>query len=198
MGKPQETRNRIIRTAVELAKQKGPDTLPVKEICEGAHISKNTFYQYFTSKEEVFGSTYATSDDDKMAALPEILLKFDSPLEQFWEFNKIDIARQTSFGPKLLATIAMQNVLNDYFCIEEEETLSPAIKVSLSLIQKMQKAKEIKNMADPFLLLRTMYDCAIGIDIRWTKTNGGFDLKREIYDQMMLVLQPSVEITNYD
>ena len=53
-------------------------------------------------------------------------------------------------------------------------------------------------MADPFLLLRTMYDCAIGIDIRWTKTNGGFDLKREIYDQMMLVLQPSVEITNYD
>ena len=66
------------------------------------------------------------------------------------------------------------------------------------LIQKMQKAKEIKNMADPFLLLRTMYDCAIGIDIRWTKTNGGFDLKREIYDQMMLVLQPSVEITNYD
>lgn len=197
MSKTQETRNRIIHAAVELAKAEGPQKVSVKQIYEKASISKNTFYQYFQNKDEVFGSTYATSDEEKMLALPEILLKYDSPLEQFWEFSKIDINRQMSFGPKLLAEISMQNVLNNSFCIESEESLSPAIKVSLSLIQKMQRSHEISNQSDPFILLRAMYDCAIGIDIRWTKMNGSFDFKKEIYDQMMTLLQPCIEISNY-
>lgn len=197
MGKTQETRTKIVHSAISLAKESGPESVSVKQIYEKAGISKNTFYQYFNNKEEVFGGTYTTSDDYKMAALPEIMLNFDSPLEQFWEFSKIDIERQISFGPKLLATISIQNVLHNSFNIESEEALSPAIKVSLSMIRKMQRTKEIANKADAYLILKTIYDCAIGIDIRWTKMDGAFDLKKEIFDQLMMILQPTVELHNY-
>ena len=197
MGKTDETRKRIILSAIELAKEFGPEKISVKQIYEKAGISKNTFYIYFSNKEDVFGETYSTSDDLKMERLPQILLEYTSPLEQFWEITKIDLDRQMSFGPKLLSTIAIQNVLHDSFVIEAEDTLSPAIKISLSLIKRMQEMGEIQNMAEPFLLLRALYDCAIGIDIRWTKMDGSFDFKREMYNHMKLILQPKIEIKNY-
>lgn len=197
MGKSHITKNNIVHAAIELAKVNGLDKVSVKDICEKAGISKNTFYQYFDNKDTVFGGTFATSDELKMAALPDILLKYDSPLEQFWEFSKIDIERQMSMGPKLLGTIAVQNVMHDIFVIEDEEQLPVSIQTALSMIKKMQRCKEIRNTSDAFVILRTIYSAAVGIDIRWTKTDGGFDFKREMYLQSMAVLQPEREITNY-
>ncbi len=198
MGKTDETRKRIVLAAVQLAKEHGPENISVKQIYEKAGISKNTFYQYFNNKEEVFGNTYSTSDEAKMAALSNILLEYDSPLEQFWEFIKIDINRQIELGDKVLATMAIQNLLHNSFNIESEDSLRPSIKIFLSMIQKMQRMDQIGNMADPFLLLRTMYGVAVGTDIRWTKTGGSFDLKKELFDEFMAILQPKVEIRNYE
>ncbi|MDO5520654.1 MAG: TetR/AcrR family transcriptional regulator [bacterium] len=198
MGKSEDTRNKIIHAAVSLAKKQGPEKVSVKDIYEEAGISKNTFYQYFENKEGAFGGTFTTSDEEKVAALPEILLNFDSPLEQFWELSKIDIKRQMSFGPKLLGTIAMQNVLQNTFYFETEGKLSASVNITLSMIKKMQRSKEIHNMTDPFILLRTIYSAVIGIDIRWTKMEGKFDFKQEVYLQTMAILQPVKEISNYE
>lgn len=197
MGKPEDTRNRIIMSAVKLAKEEGPEHVSVKQICDKADVSKNTFYTYFHSRDEVFGETYSTSEEQKMVDLPNIMLTYDSPLEQFWELNKIDIARHESFGPKLLATITSQNVRQASFNIESEETLPPSIKMSLALIKKMQRMGEIKNMADPFDLLRAMYSAAIGIDIRWTMKDAAFDFKREYFNLMCAIIEPTIEISNY-
>lgn len=197
MGKAQETRKKIVETAVALAKKFGPESISVKQIYEHAGISKNTFYLYFNNKDEVFGYTYSVYDDDKVAALPEIMLTFDSPLEQFWAYSKIDIERHISYGPKLLATITFRNVLSQPFDIENEDSLSPSIKVFLSMIKKMQRTGEIANQSDAFLLLKAIYDCVIGIDLRWTKMAGAFDFKQEVYNHMVLILQPTVSISNY-
>lgn len=197
MGKPEETRNRIIIEAVRLAKENGPEHVSVKQICEAAEISKNTFYTYFHNRDEVFGETYSTSEEQKMQMLPTIMLTYDSPLEQFWELNKIDIARHESFGPHLLGTITAQNVRSKSFTIESEDVLPPSIKMSLALIQKMQRMGEIKNMSDPFALLRSMYSAAIGIDIRWTQKEGAFDFKREYFNLMCAIIEPTIEISNY-
>lgn len=197
MGKPEETRNRIIMSAVQLAKEQGIEHISVKQICDEAGVSKNTFYTYFHNRDEVFGETYSTSEAQKVALLPTIMLKYDSPLEQFWELNKIDIARHESYGPNLLATITSQNVKGNSFNIESEETLPLSIKMSLALIKKMQRMGEIKNMADPFALLRAMYSASIGIDLRWSNKNGAFDFKREYYNLMCAIIEPTIEISNY-
>jgi len=52
-------------------------------------------------------------------------------------------------------------------------------------------------MSDAFLILRIIYSCIIGIDLRWAKAKGGFDFKKEVYEQTMAVLIPNVEIKNY-
>lgn len=197
MGKSNETKNNIVKAAMELAFKNGINEVSVKSICETAGISKNTFYQYFENKEGVFGESFASSDEEKMNALPSIFLNFDSPLEQLWEFIKIDINRQLSLGPNLIGYFSVMNVQHDSFYIEDEENLTPSLTIALAMVKKMQRCHEIKNMSDPFLLVKTICGCIVGIDLRFAKTKGSFDFKKEVYDQIMAIFQPVNEITNY-
>ncbi|MBO4383231.1 MAG: TetR/AcrR family transcriptional regulator [Clostridia bacterium] len=183
--------------SVKLAKENGPQNVTVREICEEAGISKNTFYLYFRNRDEVFGETYFTDDEEKHRRLPEIMLEFDSPLEQFWELLKIDIERHIDFGPKLVATISMQNVSQIKFFSEDPNEQPESVKIFISLVRKMQRMGEIKNMSDPFLIVKGVYICAVGLDIRWTQTNGSFDFKKESFDLLCTLLQPNRDITNY-
>jgi AcrR family transcriptional regulator len=51
----QETRARIFDTAMELFKDKGFEDTQVSEIAEKAGIGKGTFFNYFPTKESLFG-----------------------------------------------------------------------------------------------------------------------------------------------
>lgn len=197
MDKHQATKTNIIKAAMKLANTNDLHDISVRAICDNAGISRNTFYQYFDNKEAVFGGTFASSEEEKLKTLPEILLSFDSPLEQFWEFLKIDINRQMALGPNMLGHFAVMNVQHDSFCIETEEDLSRSLTIALALLKKMQHVKEIKNTADPFLLLQIICGSFISIDLRWTKTNGAFDFKQMIYQHVMAILMPVTEISNY-
>ena len=172
MGKPEITRKNIILASIKLAKENGPSNVTVREICDEAGISKNTFYLYFHNRDEVFGETYFTDDDEKQRRFPQIMLEYDSPLEQFWELLKIDIERHVSYGPKLLATISMQNVQQINFFSDDPDQQPETVKVFTSLVGKMQRMGEIKNMADPFHIVKAVYNSAIGVDIRWTQLDG--------------------------
>lgn len=197
MGKPETTRRNIILASVKLAKEHGPANVTVREICEEAGISKNTFYLYFHNRDEVFGETYFSDDDEKHRRFPQIMLEYDSPLEQFWELLKIDIERHIDFGPKLIATISMQNVSQIKFFSEDPNEQPESVKVFISLVGKMQRMGEIRNMADPFQIVKAVYISAVGLDIRWTQMNGDFDFKKESFDLLVTLLQPTREITNY-
>ena len=197
MGKPEVTRKNIILASIKLAKENGPANVTVREICEEAGISKNTFYLYFHNRDEVFGETYFTDDDEKQRRFPQIMLEYDSPLEQFWELLKIDIERHISFGPKLLATISMQNVSQVNFFSENPELQPETVKIFISLVRKMQRMGEIRNMADPFLIVKAVYVTAVGLDIRWTQMDGNFDFKKESFDLLCTLFQPTREIENY-
>lgn len=197
MDKNTTAQNNIVKAAMKLAYENGISNVSVKSICEYAGVSRNTFYHYFDNKEAVFGDSFSSSDDEKMAALPDIFLNFDSPMEQLWEFMKIDINRQINLGPKLIGTFAVMNVQHDSFYIEDEEHLSSSLTIALAMLKKMQRLGEIENNTDAFVLLKIICGCFIAIDLRWAKMNGSFDFKKEVYDQTMAVLRPVKEIENY-
>ena len=197
MGKPEVTKRNIIMSTIQLAQKVGPDNVTVREVCEGAGISKNTFYLYFHNIGEVFGETYFTDDEEKRTRLPHIMMEFDSPLEQFWELLKIDINRHIQFGPKIIGIISMKNVSAIPFFSDDPEEQPESVRIFISLVEKMQRMGEIKNMSNAALIVKSVYIQAVGLDIRWSQMEGDFDFKRESYDMLVTLLQPNIEITNY-
>ena len=54
--KAQDTRDKLSRTARQLFERDGYDATSVSRIVEAAEVSRGTFYLYFDSKRDVFGS----------------------------------------------------------------------------------------------------------------------------------------------
>ncbi len=66
-----ETREQILRVALELFRQKGFDNTTVAEITAAADIGKGTFFTYFPTKEAIFGYLGEIQGEAMVAALNE-------------------------------------------------------------------------------------------------------------------------------
>lgn len=53
-SRSEETRSKILHTALELFSKNGYDATGVAEICERAKVSKGAFYYHFPSKQDLF------------------------------------------------------------------------------------------------------------------------------------------------
>lgn len=76
-----DKKKEILIEAVRLFKEKGYDNVTVNEIAGVSNISKNTFYYYYDSKEELIRSLFDLSRFDGGKMMAE-LLKYSDPYEQ--------------------------------------------------------------------------------------------------------------------
>ncbi len=53
-ARSEETRSRILQSALKLFATKGYDATGVAEVCEAAEVSKGAFYHHFATKQQVF------------------------------------------------------------------------------------------------------------------------------------------------
>jgi len=77
------TREEIIRTAVELFREKGYDGVTIANIAAIAKIGKGTFYQYFKNKEELFCECFENIFCDIGKDIPELQIETDG-LKRLW------------------------------------------------------------------------------------------------------------------
>ncbi len=66
--KGEETRARILRTALDLFRQRGYDDTTMRLVAEHARVSLGNAYYYFKSKEHIIQAFYARSHDDHLDA----------------------------------------------------------------------------------------------------------------------------------
>lgn len=70
---PEERKNQIIKTALELFKDKGYEDTPVSSIIEEAGISKGGFYHHYKSKEELLEDIAALFVDQVLGLIRKIV-----------------------------------------------------------------------------------------------------------------------------
>lgn len=70
----------ISETAMSLFKDRGYNSVKVKEICQVANISLGTFYHYFSSKDSIIDETYQIIDKRLFDCIEE--KEFNSPLDK--------------------------------------------------------------------------------------------------------------------
>lgn len=79
---PQDTRTRLLQTALELIWQSNYNAVGVNDICKQAGVTKGGFYHHFESKANLFCQATEYYWDSAKRDLDAILSPVNTPLEQ--------------------------------------------------------------------------------------------------------------------
>ncbi|HVN41996.1 MAG TPA: TetR/AcrR family transcriptional regulator [Steroidobacteraceae bacterium] len=74
------TRARILESAVGVFARKGPDAPVIDDFIRAAGVARGTFYNYFTSTEELLAATTHRLEDDLMVRIERELESLDDPV----------------------------------------------------------------------------------------------------------------------
>lgn len=151
-----ETRRTIRQVALDLALDRGVETLTVEAIAEAAEVSPRTFFNYFSSKEEALVSDTAAvatrlrsliverpRDESPMQSLCAVITGSE-PQELMWADRERSPARQrlvqenpTLMSQQLAQYAAMENELAAAFAerlgVDPVEDLWPALLAAVSV-----------------------------------------------------------------
>ena len=86
--KKEETRHRIVGTAVDLFQRNGFEATTVDEISERADVAKGTFFNYFPRKEGILEAVHEMQIAEVEAASEEILASDRSAVEMMVESTR--------------------------------------------------------------------------------------------------------------
>jgi hypothetical protein len=164
---------------VDLIKEKGYDSVTLNDICTAASISKNTFYYYFKSKEELLLQFYSTPMDAIISNLTSILMEENS-VDQFWKLIEpmLDfiVENGTEITKRMLFALTNQNI--DPYNISGFR--QDRNDVGVKIIERAQSSGEIINSSDPVLLFNNVQAQTIGVIIFWCTQKGEFDFKNAV------------------
>ncbi len=189
----EKTDKLILKTAIDLFKQKGYSNVTMHEICTACGISKGTFYNHFNTKEDLILNYYQLLSNDMMRIMPD-LLENKPIIEKVWSCLEYFIDNTISLGPDLLKNlieIDMNSGCSVFSPYPEERSAYERvfIKMELELISQGQKAGKIRKDIDAKDLLWHFSATLMGIAMHWSSSGGKYDEKKELrklFDQIFI------------
>ena len=171
------TREKIVDAAIELFKNNPYDQITVKDICDFAGVTRNSFYYYFESKEIVFDAIGDWCSHTAKNRLPEVLSSRNT-YQQVWEIFRLYLETQLELGPEIMNHVCASRTMkgrSDYFSYIDITLESSVTR----LIRASQDAGIICNYQEPTDLLWTSYAIVRGVNIKWCFQWGECNLVEE-------------------
>lgn len=185
--KKQGTREKIVDAAIELFKNNPYEQVTVKDICDAAGVTRNSFYYYFENKEIVFDAIGDWCSRTAKRRLPEVFSSRNA-YQQVWEIYRLYLETQIELGPEVMNHICASRTLkgrSDYYSYIDNNLAASITK----LIRSAQKDGIIRNDQDPDELLWTSYAIVRGVNIKWCFQWGESDLlgeTRKAFDALFI------------
>ncbi len=176
----------IFQTAMALFRERGFENISIMEICKQAGVTRNAFYYYYSSKEDLLGSYFEArigmQDElfSKIIALP-------SDWEKLWVLFEAHIKMIMAEGVSLTRQFFKINidsgggVFNQYFLTDTW---------CIPLLKNCQQSGSIQNVMEPEYLNFILTRLCLGIVATWCSKDGDFDLMasvREAFEKILKV-----------
>jgi AcrR family transcriptional regulator len=157
------TKERIINTAYQLFQKNGYDQVTVNDICKVCEITKTTFYYHLKSKEEIIANFYESVTQSLAGRMTDFIAA-----ENHWEqlmlcFETLIISSER-LGPDLIGQLLIMNIRHDRGSYDFDENLT---KLAVMLIEKAQKAGQIRNQSPAEPLYRVSAYAFLGYETTW-------------------------------
>ncbi len=151
--KKQETMERLLAAAWDLYRGKGFDATTVAEITDAADVAKGTFFNYFSSKEEMLPPLAAWRMSKLMDRLSMINGAPASPLARIHLLLRglaDDIYPNHDLALRTIATLLCQQT-------EPEKPSLALRRILIDLVREAQARGEIRDDVDPRLVCRFLF-----------------------------------------
>lgn len=173
--KRRKLKNEIIKTSLDLFRQKGYDEVSVQDICDACDITKPTFYKYLSSKQQLlsyFFSSMSDSIPDDWYRIPEGTDCYAKIIEGYLMFME----HAVSLGVDLFNQVFISN-LTEYMGTFND--VKPFTDLMIDLIREAQQTGQIRNPSDPALLYKTGVGMSVGYSAYWCLNSGANDMARD-------------------
>jgi TetR/AcrR family transcriptional repressor of nem operon len=100
MGKPTDTREKLLQVAFDLIWNQSYGSVSVDHICERARVNKGSFYHYFDSKSDLAVEAYEEHWQEKQPELDQIFSPQIPPLERLTRWCQQVCQRQRQKAEK--------------------------------------------------------------------------------------------------
>ncbi|HUW40481.1 MAG TPA: TetR/AcrR family transcriptional regulator [Rectinemataceae bacterium] len=173
----QDTRKRVLESAIALFQEKGFDAVSVDEITQAAGTSKGSFYTYFTTKSDIVKEEFRLIDVFYESKLPEIR-RLKSSKSRLLAFTRYQLDYLDSkMGYRTLAILYM----NQLSVVNEEKFLTsperPLIRILRELVAEGQDRAEIRRDRKPEELALWVARCMRGFFLDWAISRGAIDIR---------------------
>lgn len=171
-----QTKQKIISVAYDLFIKNGYDNVTLNDICKACEITKTTFYYHLKSKEDII-SHYYDSITQSLASMMFDVVSADNYWEQIIACFEAIILRSEYIGPDLDGQLLIMNIKENKGTYDFNENLT---KVIVALIEKAQKAGQIRNQSPAEQLYRASAYAYMGYETIWCIKKGSFDRLKHI------------------
>lgn len=162
-----ETRERIIRAALDLFSERGVMATTVEDITNAADVGKGTFFNYFPSKEDVLAHLCKLQLNKTREFIAQAIHSPESMDRLLYELSLI-LVEEFGRSPALL-----QNILASLFSSESArermaEDFENDRKVLAELMAERQKSGEVRTDFLPIELARQFQRALFGTSVLWS------------------------------
>ncbi len=144
--KAQETKKRLLETALALFHKKGFDHVTVEEIVTACNVSKGAFYVHFNSKYDIFQEKFKDIDDFYLSFIPKIPKDISASEKILLFYRGQMIYLRDDLGKDLIRTVyssALSLTINeDHYLASPDRNL---YKVIHSFVQEGVQAGEFRE-----------------------------------------------------
>lgn len=177
----EESRCRILETAVRLFDERGYDQVTVADICREAGFSVGAFYHYFRSKDQILLERYlpfARQVGSFYQALNHRAREEGrSPLERLYRYADLFFKYIEEAGPEALKTAFATQIEPGFkYSLATADMFRPHQELE-RMIAEGQEAGEIRTDLSAEELARTLYRGMVGTLFAWCLVDGSYSLR---------------------
>ena len=192
-GNNENTRDRIIRIASDIIKDKGFKNTTVKDICLACDISKRTFYYHINSKDDIILEYYDKIIDDITPLLMQML-----STNNYWEqivliFNNL-ITSMESLGPDINAQLLSINLQGNKNIFDMRQDLAD---VAINIIEEAQQINQVRNKNKASDLYRSAAYMFTGYEYMWCVRDGDFPWRQQLLSSLETIFDVDPELRKY-
>ena len=184
------TKEEISKAAIHLFLEKGYSHVTIQDICDEIKITKPTFYNYISSKEELILDLYDVTISSLVSNTYQ-LVDVDTHYEQLLVIFSTLIRDTKKYGYDLFSQMFIANLKENHHSFDMRDNLTT---LCILIIKKAQDKKEILNTSSPEILYLAIAHMFTGFEALWCINKGIEDFENNFYQSLNSILLVSDEL----